>query len=506
MAKREHITDIFVIGGGINGTAIARDAAGRGYSVFLAEMGDLAGGASSSTTKLLHSGTGDLGHLPFGRTSDALAEREVLWTMAPHLVRPLRFVLSHHKGLRPAWLLRAGLFVHDIMGSSKLLPPTRTLDLRNDPLGRPLKDGYALAFESSECWVDDARVVALTARDAADKGAIIQTRTKVTSATREGDLWTIRLRDTTTSLRGTVKARLIVNAAGAWVDTVLREALGKPEANNVRLVKESHIVVRRLFDHEQAYAFRNGDKRLVFAVPYQRDYTLIGATVDEFAGDPHDAAITEDEINGLLAAATEYFERPVTRGDIAWSFSGVYPLFVDPKSKSGEGAHDHVLTSITDAKADALINVFGGKLNTHRRIAEQVTERVEASLGKRGKPWTRTSKLPGGEFAPGDFDLQVERLNGLYPNLADRFLRRLAGQYGTHAATLLGTATRMSDLGELFGADLTQREVEYLIEREWARTADDILWRRTKLGLRMRSGDRVRLEEYLRTRKRGTNN
>ena len=469
-------------------------------------MGDLASGASSATLKLLNDEPPSLGHFPVGAIRGDLAERENLWTMAPHLIRPLRFVLPHHKGMRPAWLLRTSLYVRDHTGSRKLLPPTRTFDLRNDPLGRPLKDGYALAFEYSDCWIDDARMVVLTARDAADKGAIIQTRTRMTSAAREGDLWTIRLQDTTTSLRGTVKARLIVNAAGPWVDTVRREALGQPVARNVRLVKESRLVVRRLFDHAQAYVFQNADKRVVFAAPYERDFTLIGGTVQEFDGNPHEAAISEDETNYLLAAATEYFERPVTRADIAWSFSGVRPLFDDPRSKVHDPARDHVLTSVSDAKAGALINVFGGKLVTHRRLTEQVMERVEASLGVRGKSWTRASRLPGGEFAPREFDLQVERLNGLYPNLPDRFLRRLAGQYGTHAATLLGTATRLSDLGELFGADLTQREVEYLIDREWARTADDILWRRTKLGLRMRGGDRVRLEEYLRTRKRGSHN
>jgi glycerol-3-phosphate dehydrogenase len=368
-------------------------------------------------------------------------------------------------------------------------------------LGRPLKDSYGLAFEYSDCWVDDARLVVLTARDAADKGAIIQTRTKVTSATRENGMWTIRLQDANTNLRGTVKARLLVNAAGPWADTVLREALGQGDAHNVRLVKGSHIVVRRLFDHGHAYFFQNADKRIVFAIPYEQDFTLIGTTDEDFSGDPNGVVISEDETNYLLAAATEYFERPVTRADIAWSYSGVRPLFVDNKSKAVTG--DFVIASDGDAASGALINVFGGKLTTHRRLAEEVLDRVGRLLARRGKPWTRTSKLPGGEFGPREFDLQVERLNNLYPNLADRFLRRLARQYGTQAVTLLGSASRMSDLGETFGADLTQREVEYLIDREWARTADDILWRRTKLGLRMRGGDRARLEDYLRTRKSG---
>jgi glycerol-3-phosphate dehydrogenase len=294
-----------------------------------------------------------------------------------------------------------------------------------------------------------------------------------------------------------------VNAAGPWVDTVLRESLGQSAAHNVRLVKGSHIVVRRLFDHEQAYFFQNADKRIVFAIPYERDYTLIGTTDEEFMGDPQGVAISEDETSYLLAAATEYFERPVTRADVAWSYAGVRPLFDDHKSKAQEATRDYVITSEGDAANGTLVNIFGGKLTTHRRLAEHTLEKIEPILGKRGKPWTKGSKLPGGEFGPREFDLQVERLNALYPSLTDRFLRRLARQYGTQAAALLGKASRMSDLGETFGADLTQHEVEYLIDREWARTADDILWRRTKLGLRMRGGDRARLEEYLRTRKPG---
>jgi glycerol-3-phosphate dehydrogenase len=505
MARRENISDIFVIGGGVNGTAIARDAAGRGFSVFLAEMGDLASGTSSAATKLIHGGLRYLEYYEFRLVREALAEREILWAMAPHLIRPLRFVLPHHKGLRPAWLLRTGLFLYDHLGPRKLLPATRTLDLRSDPLGRPLRDGYARAFEYSDCWVDDARLVSLIARDAADKGAIIQTRTKVTSATREAGVWTIRLQDATTNLRGTVKARLLVNAAGPWVDTVLRESLGQTEVNHVRLVKGSHIVVRRLFNHDHAYFFQNKDGRIVFAIPYERDFTLIGTTDEEFTGDPRDAKISEAETLYLLAAAAEYFERPVTRADIVWSYAGVRPLFNDHKSKAQEATRDYVLATEGDAASGALVNVFGGKLTTHRRLAEEAMERIEAVLGKRGKPWTKGSKLPGGEFAPREFDLQVERLNGLYPNLADRFLQRLARQYGTQAATLLGKAARMQDLGELFGADLTQREVEYLIEREWARTAEDILWRRTKLGLRMSTSDIAHLEDYLRRRKPGGN-
>ncbi|HVY50284.1 MAG TPA: glycerol-3-phosphate dehydrogenase [Devosia sp.] len=500
MAKRDNITDIFVIGGGVNGVGIARDAVGRGFSVFLAEMGDLASGTSSAATKLIHGGLRYLEYYEFRLVHEALAEREVLWAMAPHIIWPMRFVLPHHRGLRPAWLLRLGLFVYDHLGARKLLPPTRTLDLRNDPIGRPLKGGYTRAFEYSDCWVDDARLVALTARDAADKGAVIRTRTKVVSATREGGIWTIKLQDVDSKLRGTVRARFLVNAAGPWVDTVLREQLGQNEAHNVRLVKGSHIVVRKLYEHDRAYFFQNRDGRIIFAIPYQQDFTLIGTTDQDFSGDPQGVKISDEEQNYLLAAATEYFERPVTWQDIVWTYAGVRPLFDDHASKAQEATRDYVLKLEGDAQTGALLNVFGGKLTTHRRLSEEALERIEKVLGRRGKPWTRRSKLPGGEFAPTGFEAQVEKLNEQYPNLTDRMLRRLARQYGTRAETLLGTARRMEDLGELFGADLTQREVDYLVDKEWARTADDVLWRRTKLGLRIGLNDKARLEAYLERR------
>ncbi|MBI4922309.1 MAG: glycerol-3-phosphate dehydrogenase [Devosia nanyangense] len=500
MAKRENITDVFVIGGGVNGCGIARDAVGRGFSVFLAEMGDLASGTSSAATKLVHGGLRYLEYYEFRLVHEALAEREVLWAMAPHIIWPLRFVLPHHTGLRPAWLLRLGLFVYDHIGARKLLPPTKTLDLRSDPIGRPLKDGYAKAFEYSDCWVDDARLVTLTARDAADKGAVIRTRTRVISAIREGGMWSIKLQDVDTKVRGTVKARLLVNAAGPWVDSVLREALGQSEAHHVRLVKGSHIVVRKLFDHDRAYFFQNADGRIIFAIPYERDFTLIGTTDLDYTGDPRDVRISEEETQYLLAAATEYFEKPVTWQDVVWSYSGVRPLFDDRAGKAQEATRDYVLTLEGDKETGALVNVFGVKLTTHRRLAEEVLERIEGVLGARGKRWTKGSKLPGGEFGPTEFDREVERLNELYPNLTDRLLRRLARQYGTRAVTVLGSAKRLQDLGEAFGADLTAQEVDYLVDQEWARTADDILWRRTKVGLRIGMNDKARLEAYVQSR------
>ena len=496
MASRDNIFDIFVIGGGVNGCGIARDAIGRGFSVMLAEMDDLASGTSSAATKLIHGGLRYLEHYEFRLVRESLAEREVLWAMAPHIVWPLRFVLPHHKGLRPAWFLRLGLFVYDHLGTRKLLPPTKTLDLREDPAGKPLKHGYGKAFEYSDCWVDDARLVTLLARDAADKGAIIRTRTRVIGATRKDGIWHIRLEDQVTKLKGTAKSRLLVNAAGPWVDVVNREILGANE-QQVRLVKGSHIVLKKLFAHERAYFFQNKDKRIFFAIPYERDYTLVGTTDEEFEGDPKEVRISDAETEYLLAAATEYFERPVTAQDIVWSYAGVRPLFKDNASKAQEATRDYVLQIEGDAASGALLNVFGGKLTTHRRLAEEAIEKIEEVLGVRGKPWTRGSKLPGGEFGPKEFEVQVERLNALYPNLADKLLRRLVRQYGTRAATLLGTTQRFEDMGATFGADLTAREVDYLVANEWARTADDVLWRRTKLGLRVGAEDRARLEAYL---------
>jgi glycerol-3-phosphate dehydrogenase len=503
MARRENITDVFVIGGGVNGCGIARDAAGRGYSVMLAEMGDLASGTSSAATKLIHGGLRYLEYYRFRLVRESLREREILWSMAPHIIKPLRFVLPHHKGLRPAWFLRLGLFVYDYLGTRKLLPPTKTLDLKATPYGHALKQGYAKAFEYSDCWVDDARLVALTARDAADRGAIIRTRTKVVSATRDGGLWIIKLQDVDSKLRGTVKARVLVNAAGPWVDEVVREALGRDGAQNVRLVKGSHIVVKKLFDHDRAYFFQNADRRVIFAIPYENDYTLIGTTDEDYNGDPRDVKISEAETQYLLAAATEYFEKPVTWQEIVWTYSGVRPLFDDNASAAQEATRDYVLKLEGDKDTGAVVHVFGGKLTTHRRLAEEVLERIETVLGARGKPWTRGSKLPGGEFEPSQFETQVERLNALYPSLPDRLLRRLARQYGTRAATLLGEAQRLDELGEAFGSDLTAREVDYLMAHEWARTADDVLWRRTKMGLRAVMGDKARLEEHMQRRLAG---
>ncbi len=489
--------DILVIGGGINGCGVARDAAGRGYSVMLCEMNDLASGTSSAATKLVHGGLRYLEHFKFRLVHESLAEREVLWASAPHIIWPLRFVLPHHRGLRPAFVLRAGLLMYDTLGGRKLLPATETLDLRTDEAGKPLKEGFRTGFEYSDCWVDDARLVALTARDAADRGADIRVRTKVVSARRDGGLWTAVIEDQASKAQETVRARLLVNAAGPWVDSVIVEALGQSGAHNVRLVKGSHIVVKRLFDHDRCYIFQNADGRIIFAIPYEQDYTLIGTTDLDYHGEPGKVAITPAETDYLCAAASEYFTKPVTPGDIVWAYSGVRPLFDDGASAAQEATRDYVIKVAGDKVAGAVVNVFGGKLTTHRRLAEEVVEQIAGVIGHKGQRWTRGSHLPGGDFPATGFEDLVEQHTKAHGGLDPALVRRLTRLYGTKVEALLGSAGTAGDLGAHFGAGLYAREVDYLIANEWARTADDVLWRRTKLGLRATPEDKTRLAAYM---------
>lgn len=494
--------DVLVIGGGINGCGIARDAVGRGYSVMLCEMNDLASGTSSAATKLVHGGLRYLEHFRFRLVHESLAEREVLWAMAPHIIWPLRFVLPHHRGLRPAFVLRAGLLMYDTLGGRKLLPPTQTVDLGRNEAGKPLKHGFRIGFEYSDCWVDDARLVALTARDASDRGADIRVHTRVLSARRDGGLWTVEIEDQASKTREAVRTRLLVNAAGPWVDTVIVEALGQSGVHNVRLVKGSHIVVRRLFDHDRCYIFQNADGRIVFAIPYEQDFTLIGTTDLDYHGKPGDVAITAGETDYLCSAASEYFRTPVTPADVVWTYSGVRPLFDDGASAAQEATRDYVIKTEGDKVAGAVIDVFGGKLTTHRRLSEEVVDRIAEMIGHRGPHWTRTSHLPGGDFPATGFEDLVEQHARAYRKLDPKLVRRLTRLYGTRATALLGEAAIEAELGPHFGADLYAREVDYLIANEWARTADDVLWRRTKLGLRVTPEDKTRLSEYMAERVR----
>jgi len=488
--------DVFIIGGGINGCGIARDAVGRGFSVGLAEMSDLGSGTSSWSTKLVHGGLRYLEHYEFRLVREALMEREVLWAAAPHIIRPVRFVLPHHKGLRPAWLLRLGLFLYDHLGGRKLLPATRVLDMTRDPAGKPLKPLFSKAFEYSDCWVDDVRLVVLNARDAADRGADIRVRTQVTGARREGDLWRVELRDLRTGETETVSARLLVNAAGPWVDRVLSTTTGRNDVHNVRLVQGSHIVVRQVFEHDRSYIFQNADGRIIFAIPYEGDLTLIGTTDRDYTGDPATVAITPEETEYLCAAASEYFAKPITADDVVWTYSGVRPLFDDGASKAQEATRDYVLKE-DEAAGPPLINIFGGKITTYRKLAESMLERIEAKLGARKPAWTARAPLPGGDFPTTGHAELVEKLRAAYPFLTPDHARRLIRLYGTRSWTLLGDAKTAADLGRDFGQHLSEAEIRYLMAQEWAVSAEDVLWRRSKLGLKLTADEAAALQAFM---------
>ncbi len=491
--------DIAIIGGGVNGCGIARDAAGRGLSVLLVEKDDLASGTSAASTKLIHGGLRYLENYEFGLVRESLKEREVLWAMAPHIIWPLRFVLPHHRGLRPAFIIRLGLFLYDHIGGRKLLPGTRSLDLRADPAGQILKSQFKRAFEYSDCWVQDARLVVLNAMDAANRGADVRVRTEMRSARRDGDHWTIELANRLTGRDETVQARIVVNAAGPWVGQVLTNRLGRNTQSSVRLVKGSHIVVRRLFDHERAYIFQNADKRIIFAIPYEQDFTLIGTTDVDFTGDPTNVQIDENEVDYLCRAVSEYLAKPVQPDDVVWSYSGVRPLYDDGGSSAQKVTRDFVLELDTADDTTPLLSVFGGKVTTYRHLAEEALKKLGPWIEKAGPPWTRGAALPGGDFSVTGFDACLAGIAAKYSNLPETLLYRLARNYGTRTNEILGDAQSLSDLGRHFGADLYESEVAYLMRHEWARAADDILWRRSKLGLRLTHDERDALETWLRS-------
>jgi glycerol-3-phosphate dehydrogenase len=492
--------DLAIIGGGVNGCGIARDAAGRGLSVFLCEMNDLASGTSSWSTKLVHGGLRYLEYYEFRLVREALMEREVLWAIAPHIIRPLRFVLPHHSGLRPAWLLRLGLFLYDHLGGRKLLPPTRTLDLRSDVTGKPLAPGrFTRGFEYSDCAVDDARLVVLNARDAAERGADIRTRTRAVEARQRDGRWNVTVEDTVTGVRSTMSARVLINAAGPWVHEVLAGKIGVNARANVRLVQGSHIVVPKLYDHDRAYILQNSDGRIVFTIPYQGDYTLIGTTDRDYDGDPAAAKATQEEIDYLCASVSEYFARSVTASEVVWTYSGVRPLYDDGASEAKAATRDYVFEVDAPSGAAPVLSVFGGKITTYRRLSEEALERVASWLPEvdsKGS-WTGRTALPGGEFDVRGVDALIASLQLDYPFLSKVHASRLAHAYGTRAKKLLGNASRSGDLGEDFGATLTEAEVRYLMAQEWALTAEDIVWRRSKLGLRLSAAQLAALDRWI---------
>ncbi|MGV6888434.1 glycerol-3-phosphate dehydrogenase [Rhodophyticola sp. SM2404] len=475
------VFDIFVIGGGINGCGIARDAAGRGLSVALAEMEDLAGATSSASTKLFHGGLRYLEYYEFRLVREALIERETLLRAMPHISWPMRFVLPHHTGLRPWWLIRLGLFLYDNLGGRKILPATKTISLRNTPEGAPLKESFSRAFEYSDCWVEDSRLVVLNARDAEARGAEIMTRSKVVSAERVDDLWRI-----TVETEGETKdymARALVNAGGPWVADIVQNVARQNSSEGVRLVRGSHIVTKRLFDHDKCYFFQGGDGRIIFAIPYETDFTLIGTTDQEHQGSARDAVCTPEESDYLRRFAGEYFKTPIKEQDIVWTYSGVRPLYDDGASSATEATRDYVL-SLDDAGAP-MLNIFGGKITTYRRLAESAFAELAPFLPKAKGDWSAGVPLPGGDFPVDGVDDLVAALCAKHGFLSDRWAKRLVRAYGTDAWTILGDATSADALGTDFGATLTEAELRWLMDKEYARTAEDVVWRRSKLGLRL---------------------
>ncbi|WP_366655412.1 glycerol-3-phosphate dehydrogenase [Fodinicurvata sp. EGI_FJ10296] len=510
------IYDLLVIGGGINGCGIARDAAGRGLRVALAEKGDLAQATSSSSTKLFHGGLRYLEFFEFGLVRKALMERETLLRAMPHISWPLRFVLPFHPGMRfdsdtptsrlvstimpwmrgrrPAWLIRLGLFLYDHLGGRELLPGTRTVDLRTDPVAAPLQDQFVRAYEYSDCWVDDSRLVVLNARDAAERGATIMTRTEVTSARRDGDLWRI----TVTGADGVekhIEARGLVNAGGPWVGDILADRLHVQSRERVRLVRGSHIVTRRLFDHDKCYFFQGTDGRIIFAIPYEIDYTLIGTTDQEHHGSPSDAVCTPEEQDYLCDFASRYLKKPVTRDDIVWTYSGVRPLYDDGAKSATAATRDYVLS--TDEQGPVLLNVFGGKITTYRRLAEAALARIAPHFPRIGAPWTAGVALPGGAFPVEKAKDLPADLKREYPFLSNFWALRLVRAYGIEARDILRDARSADDLGRDFGATLTEAELRWLMAREYARTADDVVWRRSKLGLKLTPEQIAAIDDWM---------
>ncbi len=512
------ITDLFIIGGGINGCGIARDAAGRGLSVTLVEMNDLASATSSASTKLFHGGLRYLEYFEVRLVREALIERETLLRAMPHISWPMRFVLPYHKdmrfdsetptskllstvmpwmrGRRPAWLIRLGLFLYDTLGGRKILPGTSSLNLHTAPEGAPLQDKFETAYEYSDCWIEDARLVVLNARDAEARGARIMVRTEVVSAHRVDDLWEVTVRDRDNDETRVIRAKMLINAGGPWVGDIIQSKIHVNSREGVRLVRGSHIVTRKLFDHDKCYFFQGEDGRIIFAIPYEQDFTLIGTTDQDHAEPSEHPVCTEAEKDYLCDFASKYFAQPVTKDDIVWTYSGVRPLYDDGASSATAATRDYTL-KVNAIGGAPVLNVFGGKITTYRRLAESALEKVSEHFPDLPGPWTAGVALPGGDFPVDGVQNLGDGLKADFPFLDAFWAARLIRAYGTEARVMLGDAKEAADLGEAFGATLTAREVEWLMDKEFARRAEDVVWRRNKLGLRLDADQIDRLDQWM---------
>ncbi len=492
MSSQQTIEDIIVIGGGVNGAGIAMDAAGRGLRVLLCEMDDLASATSSSSSKLIHGGLRYLEHYEFRLVREALAERESLLRNAPHIMWPLRFRLPHRPHLRPAWMIRAGLFLYDNLAKRELLPGSR--GIRFTPEG-PLINDITRGFEYSDGWVDDARLVLLVAMAAKQKGAEIRTRWRCIKAEREGGLWAVTLKDQRKGCEEVHYSRALVNAAGPWVSQLFNDTMTIPAPKQIRMVKGSHIVVPRIHDEHQAYILQNEDNRIVFVIPYEDNFSLIGTTDVDYQGNPRDVTISAEETDYLIAVVNSHFKHKITGDDVVWSYSGVRPLMDDEADSAQKASRDYAFETDEAPGKAPLLSVFGGKITTYRKLAEAATNSICRHFPAAGGAWTKTAALPG-----GDFENQHKLLGNLarqYPWLPVALAKRLVRTYGTLSAKLLDGCQSLDDLGKHFGGTLYAREVDYLVAEEWALNAEDILWRRTKQGLYLQPNERAQLESYL---------
>ena len=489
--------DLVVIGGGINGTGIARDAAGRGLKVLLVEQADLAQATSSASSKLIHGGLRYLEYYEFRLVRESLQEREVLLNNAAHIIWPLRFVMPHNKLLRPAWMIRLGLFLYDHLGGRQRLPGSNGIRLDRHMFGQPLAPGIHQGFVYSDCWVQDSRLVVLNAMGAAEKGARILTRLRCTAAHVQNGQWSVRLADQQTDQSYQVRGKMLINAAGPWVDQFIRQATHINPKHRLRLVKGSHIVVPKLYDGEQAYILQNTDRRVIFVIPYEQDFTLVGTT--DLTVDPEilkDVRISDDETTYLCQAANQYFSRKISAADVVWSYAGVRPLYDDASANASAVTRDYVLQVNQDLGAPGL-SIYGGKITTYRRLAEHVMQKIQPFFPHLGKSWTAKAPLPGGDIPMADFKQFLQGLTKQYSWVPDKLLYRYARAYGTKTHVLLDKAKGLEDLGLEIVPDLYSREIEYLQRYEWAVTAEDILWRRSKLGLHLPKTASQQLQGYL---------
>ena len=523
--SKENNFDIFIIGGGVNGAGIARDATGRGLKVCLADMGDLGGATSSSSTKLFHGGLRYLEYFEFKLVRESLKEREVLLSSMPHISWPMKFILPYHsemkfepntpvskflsltmpwkKGKRPAWLIRLGLLLYDNLGHRKILSSTRTINLKSDPSGKPLKNKFTKGFEYSDCWVEDSRLVVLNARDAHDAGAKIMSYHKVLSAKKRNDGWTVEVENQNTRKKTYFNCKLLINAGGPWVENIILDTIkNNAFSRSVRLVKGSHIVTRKLFNHQKSYFLQGKDGRVVFAIPYENDYTLVGTTDVLHANIQDKPECTSEETTYLLNFINDYFQKPVAEKDIVWSYSGVRPLFEDGAKSESAVSRDYFIEFIDQNGASPILHIFGGKITTYRKLAEIAVDKASSIFPSMKKKWTSKSYLPGGDFEVSDFERIVQDVYNLHNYLDLDLVRRLVRQYGTDSYKMLENKKNLKDLGRAFGHNLYGFEIDWGINKEWVTCSEDFLWRRTKLGMRLNKNVELSINKYIQNKLR----